>query len=111
PSTTRSNATQSNNNFISCAATTFSSELNNGPIKSGASFPACVLIWIASQRLAPLFFVCELLAFFEVEFAGGEDGDGFDALDALWNPQIWNAGIAKFVAQLRKIDIYRAEQH
>jgi hypothetical protein len=51
------------------------------------------------------------LAFFEVEFAGGEDGDGFDALDAFWNPQIWNAGIAKFVAQLRKIDIYRAEQH
>jgi hypothetical protein len=46
-------------------------------------------------------FVRKLIAFFEIEFAGSEDGDGFDALDALWNPQIWNASIAKFIAQLR----------
>jgi hypothetical protein len=44
-------------------------------MKSGASFPACVLIWIASQRLAPLFFIGEFFALGEIEFAGSENGD------------------------------------
>ncbi|PYK41222.1 MAG: hypothetical protein DME60_04380, partial [Verrucomicrobia bacterium] len=43
----------------------------------------------------------KLIAFFEIEFAGGEDRNGFDTLDLFWNPQVWDAGIVKFAAQLR----------
>jgi hypothetical protein len=50
-----------------------------------------------------------LFAFFEIELAGGQDRDGFDTLDLFWNPQVWDAGIVKFVAQLCKIDIYGAQ--
>ena len=50
-----------------------------------------------------------LFAFFEIELAGGEDRNGFNALDLFWNPQVWDAGIVKFAAQLCKIDIYGAQ--
>jgi hypothetical protein len=51
----------------------------------------------------------DLFAFFEIELAGGEDRNGFEALDLFWNPQVWDAGIVKFAAQLCKIDIYGAQ--
>ena len=38
----------------------------------------------------------DLFAFLEIELAGGEDRNGFDALDLFWNPQVWDAGIVKF---------------
>ena len=42
--------------------------------------------------------------FAEIEFAGGEEGDGFDAATSFGTSQVWNAGFIEFEAQLRKID-------
>jgi len=41
------------------------------------------------------FFCREFLAFCEIELAGGEDRNGFDALHAFGNPQVWDAGFMK----------------
>ena len=58
-----------------------------------------------------LQIMSQLLASSDIEFAGGENGNYFDALDAFWNPQVRDTRLVKLFAQLGKIDIYRAEQH
>src|SRR5439155_12492899 len=56
-------------------------------------------------------FSSAFLAFFQIEFAGGEDRDCLDALDILWNPQVWNTCFLEFFAQLGKIDVFGTEQN
>src|SRR2546429_8658330 len=52
----------------------------------------------------------DLFALAQVELARRKRGDRFDAANLFRNPQIRNARFPKFLAQLRKIDIDRAEQ-
>jgi hypothetical protein len=53
---------------------------------------------IAATTATARLFAREFLTFFEVKFAGGEDRDGFDALNMFRNPQVWDAGFVKFFA-------------
>ena len=108
--------------FIDCAATRLASEWNSDRIESNDVFhrdQICLIsalcrldvssTLIRQLVITQLFLVSQRFAFSEIEFAGGEDRDGFDALDFFWNPQIGDAGFVKFFAQLREIDIYRRE--
>src|SRR5215471_6884206 len=50
-----------------------------------------------------------LLTSFQIELAGSENWNRLNAADFFRDPQIRNAGVAKLVAQLRKIDIDRRQ--